>query len=505
MTGSSIQVVVTLPATTVAEVREELPPCVEAGADVAEVRFDRWSEGARTEIAELFPSSIPLLATYRSMSEGGSGADEPGSRQRTLEKLAAFPFDFLDLERRRDTAMIERLSDRETRPRLVLSTHLGPSWTLSEVRQTLQRSRGHPAMVKVVVPASVTTLYASLRGLLPFRPGGGPRVLLTTDGSGPVLRALARRLGLAAVFAAPPSTLRERPRRPPVEPSQIPLDALVPFLRPPTGGPLFAVLGHPVSHSLSPPMHNGWHRRQRRTALFVPIDIRPTEEFRHCVNLLGEDGFLGFNVTHPWKREALACASNASDIATRAGCANTLTRSGSAWSADNFDVAALVRRGKELREEGRWRGEDLLVLGTGGAARAAIVAARELGVTARIRARSPSRAAELARSLDAQVAGAHDRPASLIVHATTTGMRGNPNPLAFDWTHQLDERSYVLDMVYRPEYGDIRTAAERRGAQYEDGSRILVYQAAECHRRWWGEPPGSALEGWALSEVLCAG
>lgn len=501
MSGASIEVIVTVPGRTAAEARGQLAACAASGADAAEIRFDRWDESRWGEIPSLFPAPLPLVATYRSRAEGGGGSDDATERQRRLELLDRLPFRYLDLERRRDGVLIDRLLARDSPPRPILSTHLSAAWQPSDVEEGLRRSpaRGS-ALTKVVVPASVSALYASLRPMLPISSDRGPATLLTTGGSGPILRALSSRLGLAAVYAAPSTAPGSSNTEQPVERSQIPIDALEPFLRRGPAGRLFALLGHPVAHSLSPQMHDGWYAREGRHALFVPIDIHPEERFGECVDHLAHDAFDGFNVTHPWKQEALAFASHASDDARRAGCANTLTRTAHGWSADNFDVRAVVRRARELRAASLWDGDDILVLGAGGAARAAVVAASILSARARVLARDPAGA----REMGVELAQTDGPPASLVIHATTTGMAGNPRPITLDWEPYVRPTSYVLDMVYHPERPEIREGARRRGASYEDGSRLLVYQASDCHRRWWGEAPGPELEAWALREVVCA-
>lgn len=502
MTARTPLVIVTLPARTAAEVRQQLPPLAAAGADMAEVRFDRWAEPAWEEVARLFPSELPLVATYRSRTEGGAGADAPEERQRRLEALDVHPFSFLDLERARDQGMIERLRTRSTPPRPIVSAHLGARWTPEEVSGALRSPVPPGGLTKVVVPASVSALYATLRPMLPLPDHLSHATLHTTGGSGPVLRARAERLGLATVYAAPPTS----PGSPStgVEPSQIPVNALLPFLHAGGEGRLFGLLGHPVGHSLSPALHDGWYARERRAALFVPLDIDPAEDFSACVRALGEDGFSGFNVTVPWKRTALASAARASNDARAAGCANTLTLEGGEWSAENFDVSAVVRRIRELRASGQWAGDDLLVLGGGGAARAALVAAMRLGIPARALTRNRAQGEAISREMGVRASDREDRPASLIIHATTAGMAGASTALQLDWEEALRPTSYVLDMVYHPAYGAVRDVAERRGAAYEDGSRLLVYQAAEAHRQWWGNPPGPELEAWGLQEVLCA-
>ena len=503
MSPAPFEVIVTLPATCLSEVRAQLPPSVRAGADVAEIRFDRWSTDAWNEIPQLFPSTVPLLATYRSRAEGGEGSDEPSERARLLGLLGHYPFRYLDVERQRDARFLAQLPRPPGTPRPIVSSHLATGWSEDDLRAALRTDAREGAILKVVAPASASAMYAHLRPLLPPAPDASPTILLSTGGSGAILRALALKLGQAAVYAAPPLQDPDGPSTTPVEPAQIPVDAMVPFLRSRGSGRLFALLGHPVSHSLSPRIHDGWYAAQHRPALFVPVDIEPGEDLDRLVAELGHDGFEGFNVTHPWKATALTSASEASTDARAAGCANTLTRTARGWYADNFDVSAVSRRLKELQSEGAWDGGEVVILGAGGAARAAAVAASRLGARTSVVARSTPSARAIEREMGLERPKPTAGPVALIVQATPVGMAGTAGALSIAWTPLVGRRTFVLDMVYHPVYPLIEGTVRAKGGRYEDGSRLLVYQASECHRRWWGASPGGALESWALKEVMC--
>jgi shikimate dehydrogenase len=495
-------VIVTLPARSLGELRDSLPTLTACGADALEVRVDRLPFPEQDRIAEVFPSPLPLVATYRSELEGGTGANAGPERTRRIRQLAALPFAYLDLEQVTDAPLLAEWAEHPGPPTLLVSRHLPDGAPTDAVRRALEPTFGPRRIVKVVVPASLTHFYRDLRPLVAPSVARGRTILHTTGPSGPILRARAGMLGLAGVFAAPPCLGSHGGSLPAVEPSQVPVDALVPILRAGSTGRLFALLGHPVAHSASPRIHTTWYRRSGLAGLFVALDIESAEEFREVLGPLHLDGFSGFNVTHPWKEVALRAASRASADAVAAGCANTLTFENGQWNADNFDVNAVVRRMSELKTAGRWSGEDLLVLGSGGAARAALTAARHLGVPARIQARRRAVTEQLARSFDANVETKADRAASLIIHATPVGRAESPE-LELAWQGHLRPDSVLLDFVYAPEATRIRDAVEAKGGTYEDGGRLLVYQAAEAYRRWWGQSPEPSLVDWALKEVGC--
>jgi len=250
--------------------------------------------------------------------------------------------------------------------------------------------------------------------------------------------------------------------------------------------PLLGVCGWPVAHSRSPVMHEaayaalgleGWRY------LKLPL---PPELFAEAVRALPAAGFRGVNVTIPHKEAALALASEASDAAREIGAANTLTfeREG-AIHADNTDALGLIAA---LGETWDPAGRRVLVLGAGGAARAAVWALVRAGAAdVAVWNRTPERARALADQLGAR---AVERPveAEIVVNCTSVGLGDEAAPfkalpLQAD---SLGAGSCVVDMVYRDGGTRLLEAARTRGADVIDGLEILVAQGAASFERWTG-------------------
>jgi shikimate dehydrogenase len=499
MTNSRPLIVVTLPARTAAAAREEVARARTGGADLAEIRLDRWTPAERGRVGELFPTPLPLIATLRSHAEGGEGPDERPDRAKALGGAAAFPFAYIDLEAARDGGLLDdpRGSDRP----VLRSSHFlrgGPPVDLAS-----QLHGGAPGdLRKIVVYA---TFSEALRDILPALEGRvEPGLLLLTSGpSGPLFRAWARRLGLPLVFASLPEPLGASPGEK-VEESQIPVDRLRPFLEV-EDGPIFAVVGHPVGHSHSPAIHHRWMAKDGRRGLYIALDLASPEEVRLAVEVLPRRGVRGLNVTHPWKHLAYELAGQRSTDAVASGVGNCLTFGDSGTEVENTDVEAIRRRLEELREDHRWDGTGLVVLGAGGAARATLVAATRLGARARILSRRPESARALADEFDAEIGDRRDpAPTSLVVHATDVGRAGRGS-LELPLRDLLRDGTYVLDWVYAPDDPSIARAAAEAGATYEAGERLLVYQAAASYRRWWGDGPDAEAIEEAVGEVACTG
>lgn len=479
-------VVVTLPARSVADAREQIVEARDANADAAEIRLDRFPDEEVGHLAGLFPSPIPLVATLRSHAEGGEGPDDPSLRARRLREIARYPFRWIDTELARDFPAAEELA-RPGIQDLVVSSHLPTEAPASQWSRLLRATVPSGSLRKVVGPASVGHLLHKLLPVLP-PPEEGALVALTTGASGPLLRAWSKRLGFPFVYASLPEP-PEGPPPPGVEPSQIPVDRLKRFLEAEGTPPLFAVTGHPVAHSRSPALFSRWMREDGRAGLYVALDFASDREFADAIPSLAEGGFRGLSVTHPLKAVAGELADEVGPGAAACGVANMLTLGPDAVASENTDLVAILRRLGELRSSNLWDGASVGVIGAGGAARATLVAARSLGVEAHVWARRVEAAERLARLFGAHADRNADlaRP-TLVVHATPVGRSAGGFTVApnFGW---LRRGVHTVDWVYAPDDPIVRTAAERVGATYEDGSRLLVYQAAASYGLWWGNEP----------------
>jgi len=212
----------------------------------------------------------------------------------------------------------------------------------------------------------------------------------------------------------------------------------------------------------------------------------PPALFAETVRALPAAGFAGINVTIPHKEAALALADEATDAAQAIGAANTLTfdaRTG-AVHADNTDAPGLL---EAIPPSHAPRGRTALVLGAGGAARAALYAllgagAADVAVLNRTRARAERMVAELGGG---RVVGEPVR-ADIVVNATSVGLQGvKASPLAAD---TVGAGSCVVDMVYRDGGTRLLEQATARGAIGVDGLEVLIAQGAASLERWTGRP-----------------
>jgi len=252
------------------------------------------------------------------------------------------------------------------------------------------------------------------------------------------------------------------------------------------------LLGHPVSHSLSPAFQNAALRAAGLPITYEARDVAP-DDVPAALDGLTRDGAAG-NVTVPHKAAVAAWCARLTPIAERVGAVNTFWVDEGALIGDNTDVEGFHNAVVQLRGAPP-AGARIAVLGAGGAAAAALAAiASWSGCTARVW----NRTAERARSLCAQFPGvaiAVERAieavdgAALVVHATTVGMNAESMPID---PALLPRDADVMDLVYRPGETAWVRAARARGHRASDGLPMLIEQGALAFERWFGQTPNRA-------------
>ena len=254
--------------------------------------------------------------------------------------------------------------------------------------------------------------------------------------------------------------------------------------------PLAGVLGHPVGHSRSPAMMNAAFRELGLDWQYVKLPV-PPELFAATVRALPASGYAGANVTIPHKLAARALADEVSDAVAAIGAANTLAFAGGAIRADNTDAGGLLDAIAEPVA-----GRHALVLGAGGAGRAAVWALREEGAEVSVWNRTAARAAELAEEMGVAHAE-HPLPADLLVNATSVGLSpGSSEDEALELLglRGLDPPATVVDLVYGQEATPLERWAERGGSRVVGGLEVLVRQGALSLTLWTGrEAPLDAM------------
>lgn len=245
-----------------------------------------------------------------------------------------------------------------------------------------------------------------------------------------------------------------------------------------------AVLGHPVGHSRSPAMHTAALAELGLAGewSYEAIEVAP-DEFERRVREMPGEGFAGANVTVPHKGAALALASLLSETAREIGAANTLSFGAGEVRADNTDAQGLLDA-----LPAPVAGKRALVLGAGGAARAAVWALAREGAEVEVWNRTALRAEHLCAELGGSPVAAPDQGTyGLIVNTSAAGL-GGEDPFA---ELPLDPAGFtggqvVVDLVYGERPSPLLAAAEAAGGTAVDGIEVLVRQGALSLRIWTG-------------------
>ncbi|MGH8279652.1 MAG: shikimate dehydrogenase [Gammaproteobacteria bacterium] len=259
----------------------------------------------------------------------------------------------------------------------------------------------------------------------------------------------------------------------------------------------YAVIGHPVAHSLSPQIHTEFARLTEQTMRYVRIEA-PPHGFVAALRRFLAAGGRGANVTLPFKEEAFELCHESTERARQARAVNTLSvQAGGMLLGDNTDGAGLV---VDLRHNHQvvLEGARILLLGAGGAARGVLPALlAEKPALVRIANRTPERARSLAARHDyARVVGGSFEDVGrlsfdLVINATAASLAGELPPLSADC---LNPGAVCYDLVYSDRPTVFMQWAERAGAaQVLDGWGMLVEQAAESFHLWHGLRPPTAI------------
>ena len=260
---------------------------------------------------------------------------------------------------------------------------------------------------------------------------------------------------------------------------------------------LYGVLGSHASLSLSPAMQNAAFQAKHVNAVFLPCQTTKLADFLTFARAVELHGFA---ITMPFKRAILKALDWVDPLANRIGACNTVALQRGRWLGWNTDAAAVV---EVLTKRLRLAGSRILIIGAGGAARAAAYAVRAEGAEVVITARREAAARALARGVAAQVVP-WDSEESLevdaVINATPVGMYPHVESSPFD-LGRLRVR-VVFDMVYFPLGTRFLNDARRRGLTTISGLEMLVAQGARQFEIWTGLSAPRALMEQAVRSAL---
>ncbi len=259
------------------------------------------------------------------------------------------------------------------------------------------------------------------------------------------------------------------------------------------------LIGHPVSHSKSPLIHNCWIAQHGLQGEYKAIDIS-SNDLKTGVQKLIDEGYAGFNVTTPHKQDIFALCDEVDDTARAIGAVNTVVIKDGKLYGTNTDAYGFMQNVIEGIGKPDFSKGPCVVLGAGGAARAVIHALIEAGVTNIIVTNRTGDKARDIRSMNNKILRLAEweyrsdilKGASFVVNTTSSGMTGK-DPLDIDLS-LLPIYAPVADIVYAPLMTDLLVAAERRGNPIVTGIGMLLHQARGGFEKWYGVSPSVTKE-----------
>ncbi len=477
-----------------------------AGADLIEWRVDGVfrgasdNEGAAAVEMLVKRAPLPCIVTCRIKEEGGDYESESSDRAELFERLAALdaPPRYIDVEvaaleadsafRERVEAIAGRNAASENAPGLIVSMHdfEGRPDNLSRRLADL-RAIDAASVLKVAFRARSLRDNLEIFDLLSER--DRPTIALAMGEFGLMSRVLAAKFGALLTFAS----VRDESATAPGQPTIADLLNLYRFRD--IGGrtKVYGVIGHPVAHSLSPLVHNAGFEAVDHDGAYLPLPVAPGwEPFKATVLALAEHReleFAGASVTLPHKEHAARLAreegwrldADARDL----GAANTILDE-QVINTDTNAIASCVRETCD-------GATTALVLGAGGAARAAAWTLQEAGWSVVIWNRTAERGQALANELgvayvDNLFGALVD--AFLIVNATPIGMAGGPAPddsaVPKDILSKVEPDTVIFDTVYTPIETPLLRNARDLGLKTITGVEMFVQQAALQFEAWTG-------------------
>jgi shikimate dehydrogenase len=277
---------------------------------------------------------------------------------------------------------------------------------------------------------------------------------------------------------------------------------------------ILGVMGFPVSHSLSPVMHNAAIAAMGLDYVYVPLPIAVEDLPTAIAGLKAVQSVQGFNLTIPHKVEVMPLLDEVLPIAKAVGAVNTVKRVGDRWIGTNTDVAGFLNPLKQINYD--WEKTPALILGSGGAAKAVVAACLELGCSViHVVGRDSKKMKKFHGAMTSQLRDYNLRVhpwasiphllevAGIVINATPIGMASDPNtPISEAEINLLPDHAIAYDLIYTPRPTKFLQIAAARGLKAIDGLEMLINQGAIGLEFWLDQPVPIEIMRQALLQHL---
>jgi len=479
------------------QARHQIETALLAGAEMLELRVDYIEnltadvvKGLIVEIRTRAAKNVPVIVTCRDKHQGGATDYPAGLRIDTLAAALKAGAEYVDFEYENFLApenrgKIRSALSQSLKGKLILSTHnfQGKFPQISNLYRHVQ------TMYVASVPKLVYTanhINDCFEAFDLLHNTGGERIIFCMGQAGLISRIIAKKLGSLVTFASIDEQTATAPGQITIEQFKklYRYDAITP------GTELYGVIGSPVTHSLSPAIHNAGFADIGANKLYLPllVDGGAPEFSEFMRNVLARPwlGFRGFSITIPHKESAMDYVRGkggfVEPLARRIGAVNTIliTKDGAlkAYNTDYAGALDAITTAMEITRE-QLNGIPVAVLGAGGVARAAVAGLTDVGARVTIYNRTISRAEKLAAEFGCDFAGLDKLAqidAKLLINCTSIGMHPNVNetPIPKEF---LKKDMTVFDTIYNPAETLLLKQAKEAGCQTISGLDMFLNQA----------------------------
>jgi 3-dehydroquinate dehydratase/shikimate dehydrogenase len=425
-------------------------------------------------------TAVTAIATCRRAANNGKFSGNVAAELEVLTKAAAAGFQIADLEL--ESAEHLKKSDiqhfRETGIALIVSYHdFNATKDLEGIYDRILPFA--PDFIKIVPTAKTLSDNVTLMHFLEKMNDHSNIIGICMGDAGVISRVLGVRAGSAFTFAA--ATPGEE-----TGPGQIAARTLIDTYRieqVDAATKVYGVAGNPIRSSLSPIMMNTAFRRETVNAVYLALQ---TTKLADLLKLVNEIPIQGLSVTMPLKQEMMEHLEHTDPLSAKIGAVNTVLRQEGKLYGFNTDVAGITG---PLEKRLPLRGAKVLVLGAGGAARAAVFGTRDKGADVFILNRTPETAQKLARQSGAKTIKKDALAKTnfdVVINATPIGMAGNKAPQILE-AKDLNTR-LVFDLVYNPLETPLLRLARQANIPIITGIEMFVQQGARQFEIFTGKP-----------------
>ena len=422
---------------------------------------------------------VTAIGTCRRVDNGGKFRGSLASQLDILAKANACGCQFLDLELESAIkAKPEAVARLRSKAGLIVSFH--DFRGTHNLEKTLGKMLAIPAdFYKVVSTATSLSDNVAMMKFLQTEGEKHALVGLCMGEQGIISRVLSVRAGSLFTFGAVSDDLKTAPG----QVSAQKLRSIYRIEQVDAATRVYGVAGDPIEHSLSPAIMNAAMRRENVNAVYLALHAKTLKDLVYC---LREIPLHGLSITMPYKQAILEYLDNTDEHTSKIGACNTVVRGQDAkLYGFNTDIAGVVR---PLEQRLSLLGAKVLVIGAGGAARAAVFGVKERGAEVWILNRSSVKAQKLARQAKARAlkrADLRKMAFDVIINATPVGIGNSRDcPLKDD---EIQAR-VVFDMVYDPVETRLLQVARSKGLAVIPGVEMFVHQAARQFEIWTGKP-----------------